>query len=187
MNGMACTYQQRTITSYSRIVAASIPLQRLQTEHLCWALKPARSLLRSIHSHPLSSNISGEISIMTICSLFYITKGVCLFVALFFFIYQTINVTHCHKCPFCFCYSSSESCKLSVDVWFVRIWLYLTEIQFGNWSGGAKQLSIEKIAFKFVQIKSLAIHITNQKLSFDIFTVGSLQNIFMEHDLYLIY
>ncbi len=27
---------------------------------------------------------------------------------------------------------------------------------------------------------------TNQKLSFDIFTVGNLQNIFMEHDLYLI-
>ncbi len=27
------------------------------------------------------------------------------------------------------------------------------------------------------------MHITNQKLSFDIFTVGNLQNIFMEHDL----
>ncbi len=35
-------------------------------------------------------------------------------------------------------------------------------------------------------IKFLAMHITNQKLSFDIFTVGNLQNIFMEHDLYLI-
>ncbi len=34
--------------------------------------------------------------------------------------------------------------------------------------------------------KSLEMHITNTKLSFDIFTVGSLQNIFMEHDLYLI-
>ncbi len=33
-------------------------------------------------------------------------------------------------------------------------------------------------------MKSLAMHITNQKLSFDIFTVGNLQNIFMEHDLY---
>ncbi len=32
-------------------------------------------------------------------------------------------------------------------------------------------------------MKSLAKHITNQKLSFDIFTVGNLQNIFMEHDL----
>ncbi len=36
------------------------------------------------------------------------------------------------------------------------------------------------------QIKLLAMHITNQKLSFDIFTVGNLQNILMEHDLYLI-
>ncbi len=43
-----------------------------------------------------------------------------------------------------------------------------------------KNLNIEKIIFKVVQIKFLAMHITNQKLSFDIFTVG---NIFMEHDL----
>ncbi len=34
-------------------------------------------------------------------------------------------------------------------------------------------------------MKFLAMHITNQKLSFDIFTVGNLQNIFMEHDLSL--
>ncbi len=32
-------------------------------------------------------------------------------------------------------------------------------------------------------MKFLAMHITNQKLSFDIFTVGNVQNIFMEHDL----
>ncbi len=43
-----------------------------------------------------------------------------------------------------------------------------------------KHLNIEKIIFKVVQIKFLAMHITNQKLSFDIFTV---QNIFMELDL----
>ncbi len=43
-----------------------------------------------------------------------------------------------------------------------------------------QNLNIEKIIFKFVQIKFLAMHITNQKFSFDIFTVG---NIFMEHDL----
>ncbi len=49
-----------------------------------------------------------------------------------------------------------------------------------------KNLNIVKIAFKVVQIKFLAMHITNQKLSYDIFTVGHLQNIFMEHDLYLI-
>ncbi len=35
-------------------------------------------------------------------------------------------------------------------------------------------------------MKFLAMHITNQKLSFDTFTVGNLQNIFMEQDLYLI-
>ncbi len=44
----------------------------------------------------------------------------------------------------------------------------------------------EKITFKVVQIKFLAKHITNQKLSFDIFMVWNLQNIFMEHDRYLI-
>ncbi len=50
-----------------------------------------------------------------------------------------------------------------------------------------KNQNIEKIAFKVDQIKFLAMHITNQKLSFDIFTVGNLLNIFMEHDLYLIF
>ncbi len=35
-------------------------------------------------------------------------------------------------------------------------------------------------------MKPFALHITNQKLSFDIFTIENLQNIFMEHDLYLI-
>ncbi len=48
-----------------------------------------------------------------------------------------------------------------------------------------KNQNIEKIAYKVVQMKFLAMHITNQKLSFDIFTVGNLQNIFMEYDLYL--
>ncbi len=46
-----------------------------------------------------------------------------------------------------------------------------------------KKTYIEKIAFEVVQMKCFAMHITNQKLSFDIFTVGNLQNIFMEHDL----
>ncbi len=46
-----------------------------------------------------------------------------------------------------------------------------------------KNLNIEKITFKVVQMKFLAMHITNQKLSFDIFTVENLLNIFMEHDL----
>ncbi len=43
-----------------------------------------------------------------------------------------------------------------------------------------KNLNIEKIIFKVVQMKFVAMHITNQKLSLDIFTVG---NIFMEQDL----
>ncbi len=43
-----------------------------------------------------------------------------------------------------------------------------------------KNLYIEKIIFKDVKMKLVAMHINNKKLSFDIFTV---QNIFMEHDL----
>ncbi len=49
-----------------------------------------------------------------------------------------------------------------------------------------KYLIIEKITFKVVQIKFLTMHIINQKLSFDIFKVGNVKNIFMEHDIYLI-
>ncbi len=45
-----------------------------------------------------------------------------------------------------------------------------------------KNLNIEKITFKVVQLK-LAMHITYQKLSFDTFMVVNLPNIFMEHDL----
>ncbi len=46
--------------------------------------------------------------------------------------------------------------------------------------------NIEKITFKIVQMKFLEMYITNQQYNFDIFTVGNVQNIFMEHDLYLI-
>ncbi len=46
-----------------------------------------------------------------------------------------------------------------------------------------KYLNIEKIAFKVVQMKFLSMHITNQKISFSIFTVENLLNFFMEHDL----
>ncbi len=69
---------------------------------------------------------------------------------------------------------------------------YLAEIQLleNLESEGAKKIEILRKSkfgqFKVVQIKFLAMHITNQKLSFDIFTVGHLQNIFMEHDLCLI-
>ncbi len=50
-----------------------------------------------------------------------------------------------------------------------------------------KNLNIEKITFKVVQMKFLAMHITNQKLSCDILTVENVQNISMEHDLYIIF
>ncbi len=56
----------------------------------------------------------------------------------------------------------------------------MAEIQL---SEGAKNLNIEKIIFKVVQMKFLAMHINNQKISCDIFTAGNLLNIFMEHDL----
>ncbi len=62
-------------------------------------------------------------------------------------------------------YASSESWlnKRSIDVWFVRIGQYLS---FKNLeSEGAKKNYIEKITFKVVQIKFLAMQITNQKLS----------------------
>ncbi len=61
--------------------------------------------------------------------------------------------------------------KLSIDVGFVRIGQYLAEIQvFENLeSEGAKNK--EKISFKVVQMKFLAMHITNQKYIFAIFTV----------------
>ncbi len=50
----------------------------------------------------------------------------------------------------------------------------ITDWKSGIW-GCKKNWNIEKITFKLVQLKSLATHITNQNLSFDIFTVGNLQ------------
>ncbi len=85
-------------------------------------------------------------------------------------------------------YASSESWinKLSIDVWFVRIgqyiWSRYNYLKIWNLRVQKNQ-NIEKIV---VQMKVLAMHITNQKLSFDIFMVGNLQIILMEHDLYLI-
>ncbi len=85
--------------------------------------------------------------------------------------------------------TSSESGinAISIDVWFVRIGQYLAEIQlFEIWNLRVQNNpNIEKISFKVVQRKSLEMHITNQKISFDICTVGHLRNIFMEHDFYL--
>ncbi len=72
-------------------------------------------------------------------------------------------------------YASSESWlnHISIDVWFeqyLKIWNLRVH----------KNLNIEKIVFKVVQIKLSAMHITNKKISFN---VGHLLNIFMEHDL----
>ncbi len=52
-------------------------------------------------------------------------------------------------------------------------------------SEGAKNLNIEKIIFKVVQMKLLAMHITNQQLRLYIYDRKFRKNIFMEHDLYL--
>ncbi len=46
-----------------------------------------------------------------------------------------------------------------------------------------KNLNIEKIIFNVVQMKFLAMHITNKQLRFNILTIGHLLNILMEHDL----
>ncbi len=61
---------------------------------------------------------------------------------------------------------------------------YTTIWKSGIWGCKKKNLNIEKFTFKVVQIKFLAMHITNTK--YDVFSGGNLQNIFMEHDLYLI-
>ncbi len=46
-----------------------------------------------------------------------------------------------------------------------------------------KYLNVEKIIFKVVQIKFLAMHITNQKLFVYIFTVRNVLHFLIEHDL----
>ncbi len=83
----------------------------------------------------------------------------------------------------CVCVCETLDHKTSHKGQFLAIEVYTQKS--GIW-GCKKNLNTEKIAFNVVQIKFLAMHINNQKLSLDIFTVGHLQNIFMEHDLYLI-
>ncbi len=69
-------------------------------------------------------------------------------------------------------------------LWYDNIWPRYNYLNIWNLRVQKNQ-NIEKITFKVIQMKFLAMHIAYQKLSFDIFTVGHLQNIFMEHDLYL--
>ncbi len=63
-------------------------------------------------------------------------------------------------------------------LWYDNIWLRYNYLIIWNLRV-KKNLNIEKNTFKVVQIKFLAMHITNQKLRFDIFMVIHLQNIFM--------
>ncbi len=83
-------------------------------------------------------------------------------------------------------YKSSESWinNLSIDVWFLMIGLRYNYVKIWNLRK-QKNLNIEKIIFKVVQMKFLSMHVTNQTLRFDIIKVWNVQNIFMEHDLYL--
>ncbi len=66
--------------------------------------------------------------------------------------------------------------NLSIDAWFVIIFGWDTTIWISGIWGYQKNVNIEKITFN-------AMHVTNQILRFDIFTVENVQNIFMEHDL----
>ncbi len=70
-------------------------------------------------------------------------------------------------------------------LWLDNIWPRYKYLKICNLRE-QKNLNIEKIIFKVVQMKFLAMHIVNQNFCFDILMVGNLQNIFMEHDLYLI-
>ncbi len=66
------------------------------------------------------------------------------------------------------------------NIWLRYNYLTICNLRVQN------NLNIEKTTFKVVQMKFWAMHIINKKISFDTFIVGNLQNIFMEHDLYLI-
>ncbi len=66
--------------------------------------------------------------------------------------------------------------KESILTWFtLRI-----EIQLDENLESKKKKNTEKITFKVVQMKFLAMHITNQKLVLDIFTEADLQKNLIE-------
>ncbi len=70
--------------------------------------------------------------------------------------------------------------KRSIDVWFVRIGQYLAEnyLKIYNLRVQKKNLNIEKIIFKVVQMKISEMFL----FCFDILMVGNFLNVFMEHD-----
>ncbi len=89
---------------------------------------------------------------------------------LLYCLYVTLDHKTSHKGQFfeIVIYKSSESWinKLSIDVRFVRIGQYLAKIQLFEkiWNLRVQRnQNTEKIAFKVVQMKFLAMHITNQK------------------------
>ncbi len=65
-----------------------------------------------------------------------------------------------------------------------NIWLRCNYLKIWNLRA-QKNLNIEKLAFKVVQLKFLSMHITKQKLSLNMFTLRNVLNISMKHDLYL--
>ncbi len=71
-------------------------------------------------------------------------------------------------------------------LWLDNICPRYNYLKIWNLRVGKKYLNIEKITFKVVQVKFLAMHITNQKLSLYIFTVGNLLNIFMGHEFHIL-
>ncbi len=70
-------------------------------------------------------------------------------------------------------------------IYLVEIQLWIVRVQKKKKNHKNNSQNIEKITFKVVQMKFLAMHITNHKLGFDIFTVRNLLNIFMQHNLHL--
>ncbi len=83
-------------------------------------------------------------------------------------------VSLCECVSVCVCVGGGGG-YVTLDHKIIRVWTIFVNLE----SEGTKHLNIEKIIFKVVQMKLLAMHINNQKLSFDIFTVGNLLNTLM--------
>ncbi len=113
---------------------------------------------------------------------------VCVCVCVCVWKYVTLDLKTSHTCTFfeIEIYTSSESFSLMYGLlWSDNIWSRYNYLKIWNLRE-QKNLNIEKITFKIVKMMFLAMHITNQKLSSDIFMVRNLLNIFMEHGLYFL-
>ncbi len=81
----------------------------------------------------------------------------------------------------------ANGCNITKSEKFKGVWILSVPTVYGLLETLFENLESEgKSTLKLFKNKSLAIHITNQKISVDIFTVGNSQNIIMEHDIYLI-